>query len=87
VLGDVPWERRLEALRLKDLRDALDLGIEQEGGLVHSGLREFLVAGSGVAPKAAASGLNCEPPGVDCSLTRIASSATRLKRPARLLGP
>jgi phosphate acetyltransferase len=48
VLGDVPWEPRLAALRLTDVREALDLGIEQEGGLARSRVQEFVIAGSGV---------------------------------------
>src|ERR1700722_11332954 len=48
VLGDVPWEPRLAALRLTDVREALDLGIEQEGALARSRVQEFLIAGSGV---------------------------------------
>jgi phosphate acetyltransferase len=48
VLGDLPWEPSLAALRLTDVREALDLGIEQEGALARSRVQEFLIAGSGV---------------------------------------
>jgi phosphate acetyltransferase len=48
VLGDVPYEPRLEALRLSDVRDALGLGVEQEGALAHTRVQNIVVAGRGV---------------------------------------
>ena len=48
VLGDVPYEPRLAALRLRDVCDALGLGVEQEGALAHTRVFDFLTAGSGV---------------------------------------
>ena len=48
VLGDVPWEPRLSALRLKDLCDTLGLGIEQAGAFAHARVQDFVIAGRGV---------------------------------------
>ena len=48
VLGEVPFEPRLAALRLQDVRDALGLGVEQEGALAHTRVLNFVVAGRGV---------------------------------------
>jgi phosphate acetyltransferase len=48
VLGEVPYEPRLAALRLQDVRDALGLGVEQAGALEHTRVFDFLIAGSGV---------------------------------------
>ena len=48
VLGEVPFEPRLAALRLQDVRDALGLGIEQEGALAHTRVLNFVIAGRGV---------------------------------------
>ena len=48
VLGDVPYEPRLDALRLRDVREALSLGVAQEGAIEHTRVFDFLIAGSGV---------------------------------------
>ncbi len=48
VLGEVPFEPRLAALRLQDVRDALGLGVEQEGALAHNRVLNFVIAGRGV---------------------------------------
>jgi phosphate acetyltransferase len=48
VLGEVPYEPRLAALRLQDVREALGLGVEQEGALENTRVFDFLIAGSGV---------------------------------------
>ena len=48
VLGEVPFEPRLAALRLQDVRDALGLGIEQEGAFAHTRVLNFVIAGRGV---------------------------------------
>jgi phosphate acetyltransferase len=48
VLGDVPFEPRLDALRLRDVREALSLGVEQEGAIERTRVFDFLIAGSGV---------------------------------------
>jgi phosphate acetyltransferase len=48
VLGDVPYEPGLAALRLQDLRAALGLGVEQEGRLAHTRVFDVVIAGSGV---------------------------------------
>ncbi len=48
VLGDVPFEPRLGALRLRDVQEALELGIEHTGAFASTRVQEFLIAGSGV---------------------------------------
>ena len=48
VLGDVPYEPSLGALRLKDLADALGLGIDQKGDLERNRVLRVSVAGRGV---------------------------------------
>jgi phosphate acetyltransferase len=48
VLGDVPFEPRLSALRLRDVREALGLGIEHAGAIEQTRVQDFLIAGSGV---------------------------------------
>jgi phosphate acetyltransferase len=48
ILGDVPYEPRLGALRLRDVQDALGLGVERAGALAHTRVHNFLIAGSGV---------------------------------------
>ncbi|MDR3539229.1 MAG: phosphate acetyltransferase [Acetobacteraceae bacterium] len=48
VLGDVPYEPRLAALRLQDLREALDLGVAQEGASSRSRVLDVVIAGRGV---------------------------------------
>jgi phosphate acetyltransferase len=48
VLADVPYEPGLGALRLKDLREALGLGVIQEGDLERNRVRRVSVAGRGV---------------------------------------
>jgi phosphate acetyltransferase len=48
VIGDVPWEPRLSALRLKDVKETLTLGVERAGALDNTRVLDFLVAGSGV---------------------------------------
>jgi phosphate acetyltransferase len=48
VLGDVPYDPRLAALRLQDVREALNLGIDQEGALASTRVQHFLIAGRGV---------------------------------------
>jgi phosphate acetyltransferase len=48
VLGDVPFEPRLSALRLRDVQQALGLGIEHAGAMAHTRVHDFLIAGSGV---------------------------------------
>ena len=48
VLADVPFEQRLLALRLQDVCDALDLGLEQRGDLARIRVQDYLVAGRGV---------------------------------------
>ncbi len=48
VLGDVPFEPRLGALRLRDVQEALGLGIEHAGAMEQTRVQDFLIAGSGV---------------------------------------
>jgi phosphate acetyltransferase len=48
ILGDVPWNPRLFALRLEDVRDALGLGVEQVGALTRARVQDFVIAGRGV---------------------------------------
>ncbi len=48
LLGDVPYEPALAALRLQDVRDALGLGVEQEGALPRTRVLDFVIAGRGV---------------------------------------
>jgi phosphate acetyltransferase len=48
VLGDVPFEARLGALRLRDVQEALGLGIERPGAMAQTRVQDFLIAGSGV---------------------------------------
>jgi phosphate acetyltransferase len=48
VLGDVPFEPRLGALRLRDVQEALGLGVEHAGAIEHTRVHNFLIAGSGV---------------------------------------
>ena len=48
VLGDVPFEPRLGALRLRDVQETLGLGIERAGGMAHTRVHDFVIAGSGV---------------------------------------
>ena len=48
ILGDVPYEPRLGALRLRDVQDALGLGVERDGALATTRVHNFLIAGSGV---------------------------------------
>jgi phosphate acetyltransferase len=48
ILGDVPWSPDLFALRLQDVRDALDLGVEQEGAFASARVQDFVIAGRGV---------------------------------------
>jgi phosphate acetyltransferase len=48
ILGNVPFDPRLAALRLRDVHDALGLGVEQEGGLAGARVQDVLIAGRGV---------------------------------------
>jgi phosphate acetyltransferase len=48
VLGDVPFEQRLSALRLRDVQETLGTGIERAGAIAHTRVHDFLIAGSGV---------------------------------------
>ena len=48
VLGDVPFDPRLSALRLRDVQEALGLGIEHAGAMEQTRVLDFLIAGSGV---------------------------------------
>jgi phosphate acetyltransferase len=48
VLGDVPFAPHLSALRLRDVQEALALGIEHAGAMEQTRVRDFLIAGSGV---------------------------------------
>jgi phosphate acetyltransferase len=48
VLGDVPWEPRLAALRLQDVQEALGLGVEQAGAFAHARVQDLVIAGRGV---------------------------------------
>jgi phosphate acetyltransferase len=48
LLGDVPWEPRLSALRLEDVRAALGLGVEQAGAFADARVESFVIAGRGV---------------------------------------
>jgi phosphate acetyltransferase len=48
VLGDVPWEPRRGALRLRDVQETLGLGIEHAGAIARTRVHDFVVAGSGV---------------------------------------
>ena len=48
VLGDVPFEPRLGALRLRDVQQALGLDIAHAGAMERTRVQDFLIAGSGV---------------------------------------
>jgi phosphate acetyltransferase len=48
VLGDVPFEPRLGALRLRDVQETLGLGVEHAGAIEHTRVQNVLIAGSGV---------------------------------------
>jgi phosphate acetyltransferase len=48
VLGIVPFDPRLRALRLRDVQVALGLGIEHAGAMAHTRVHDVLIAGSGV---------------------------------------
>jgi phosphate acetyltransferase len=48
VLGDVTFEPRLSALRLRDVQETLGLGVERAGAIAHTRVHDFLIAGSGV---------------------------------------
>jgi phosphate acetyltransferase len=48
VLGDVPFEPRLSALRLRDVQQALGLDIAHAGAMERTRVQDFLIAGSGV---------------------------------------
>jgi phosphate acetyltransferase len=48
VLGDVPFAPHLSALRLRDVQEALGLGIEHAGAMEQTRVQDFLIAGSGV---------------------------------------
>ncbi|HME26056.1 MAG TPA: phosphate acetyltransferase [Acetobacteraceae bacterium] len=48
VLGDVPFEPSLGALRLRDVQETLGLGIEHAGAFARTRVLDFLIAGSGV---------------------------------------
>jgi phosphate acetyltransferase len=48
LLGDVPWEPRLSALRPEDVRAALGLGVEQAGAFADARVESFVIAGRGV---------------------------------------
>lgn len=48
VIGEVPWEPRLGALRLRDVQESLGFNIEHEGAMARTRVLDFLVAGSGV---------------------------------------
>ena len=48
LLGDVPYDPILAALRLQDVCEALGLGIEQKGALANTRVLDLLVAGRGV---------------------------------------
>ena len=48
VLGDVPWEPALAALRLRDVQESLGFGIGHLGDFERTRVRDYLIAGSGV---------------------------------------
>lgn len=48
VLGDVPWEPRLGALRLRDVQETLGLGIDNAGAFARTRVLDLVIAGSGV---------------------------------------
>ena len=48
VLGDVPFDPRLGALRLRDVQKSLGLRVEHAGALEHTRVHNVLIAGSGV---------------------------------------
>nr|WP_294576928.1 phosphate acetyltransferase [uncultured Rhodopila sp.] len=48
VLGDVPFDPRLGALRLRDVQETLGLRVERAGALEHTRVHNVLIAGSGV---------------------------------------
>ena len=48
VLGDVPFEPRLGALRLRDVQQALGLDIAHAGAMERTRVQDFVIAGSGV---------------------------------------
>jgi phosphate acetyltransferase len=48
VLGEVPWEPRLAALRLRDVQESLGLRVEHPGAIDRTRVLDFVIAGSGV---------------------------------------
>lgn len=48
VLGEIPWEARLGALRLSDVQESLGLTVVHPGALTRTRVPDFLIAGSGV---------------------------------------
>lgn len=48
VLADVPWEPKLSALRLQDVRDALGFEVDQEGAFTRNRVLDLVISGRGV---------------------------------------